>query len=185
MQADRLTHLYVDQLRDLYNAETQLVTALPKMAKAANSNELRSGFEQHLEQTRGHVDRLERVFASLDESPKGKKCAGMKGLIDEGSELIKEDLPAEELDAGLIAAAQRVEHYEIAAYGCVRTYAELLGDDENAALLNQTLDEEKETDEKLTEMSKKINVEAMESEATSEEEPEEKPKRGRARAKSA
>jgi ferritin-like metal-binding protein YciE len=183
MQADRLTHLFVDQLRDLYNAETQLVTALPKMAKAANSDELRNGFEQHLEQTRGHVDRLERVFASLDESPKGKKCAGMKGLIDEGSELIKEDLPAEELDAGLIAAAQRVEHYEIAAYGCVRTYAELLGDDESAALLNQTLEEEKETDEKLTELSKQINVQAME--AGQEEEPEDKPKRGRARAKSA
>src|SRR5215470_12898494 len=134
MQADHLTHLFVEQLRDLYSAETQLVSALPKMAKAANSGELRSGFEQHLEQTKGHVERLERVFEALDESPKGKKCAGMKGLIDEGSELIKEDLPAEELDAGLIAAAQRVEHYEIAAYGCVRTWAELLGDEENASL---------------------------------------------------
>src|SRR5215510_12841310 len=117
MQQDRLTHLYVDQLRDLYNAESQLIAALPKMAKAASSDELKNGFERHLQQTRGHVDRLERVFATLDESPKGKKCVGMKGLIDEGSELIKEELPPEELDAGLIAAAQRVEHYEIAAYG--------------------------------------------------------------------
>ena len=187
MQADRLTHLYVDQLKDLYSAESQLVSALPKMAKAASSDELRSGFEHHLEQTKGHVDRLERVFASLDESPKGKKCSGMKGLIDEGSELIKEELPPEELDAGLIAAAQRVEHYEIAAYGCVRTYAELLGDDDNAALLNQTLDEEKATDGKLTELAKRINVEAMESESSAglAAKQEEKPKRGRARAKTA
>jgi ferritin-like metal-binding protein YciE len=160
MQPNRLKHLYVDELKDLYSAEGQLVKALPKMAKASASPELRAGFEEHLKQTQGHVARLEKIFKALGESPKGKKCKGMQGLIEEGAEMIKEDPPAEELDAGLISAAQRVEHYEMAGYGCVKTYATLLGEDEAAALLEQTLEEEKETDQKLTQLAEQINVEA-------------------------
>jgi ferritin-like metal-binding protein YciE len=165
MEANRLKHLYVEELKDLYSAESQMVKALPKMAKAATSEELRAGFEEHLEQTRGHVARLEEIFKALEESPKGKKCKGMEGLIREGGEMIAEDLAPEELDAGLISAAQRVEHYEIAGYGCVSTYAKLLGEDVAESLLRQTLEEEKETDEKLTDLASSINLEA----ATSEE----------------
>jgi ferritin-like metal-binding protein YciE len=168
MQENGLSHLYVDQLKDLHSAESQLVKALPKMAKAASSEALKRGFEKHLEQTKGHVDRLEQIFSALDESPKGKKCAGMEGLIEEGEEIITETSADSELDAGLIAAAQRVEHYEIAAYGTAKTLAELLGDDEAVTLLQQTLDEEKETDEKLTELSKEINSRALKSPATKE-----------------
>ena len=191
MEKERLEELYVEELKDIYSAETQLLKALPKMAKAATSEELQDGFGEHLEQTKGHVKRLEQIFSELEENPKGKKCAGMEGLIKEGQEMIDEDLEDEVKDAGLISAAQRVEHYEIAAYGCVRTYAELLGHDEQASLLEETLDEEKETDEKLTELAKKINVEAMgESEEGKEGEPEESEadrdarpaKRGKARA---
>jgi ferritin-like metal-binding protein YciE len=160
MKLNRLKHLYIEELKDLYNAENQLVKALPKMAKAAASEDLRAGFENHLKQTREHVARLETIFQALGESPKGKKCKGMEGLVTEGSEMIEEGLDPEELDAGLISAAQRVEHYEIAGYGCVRTYAELLGEDQAVALLEQTLGEEKETDEKLTELSQQINLEA-------------------------
>ena len=161
MQENSLQELYVEQLRDLYSAENQLIKALPKMAKAAQSSTLREGFEHHLEQTRGHVDRLEQIFTAMDESPKGRKCAGMEGLVEEGEEVIKEQSSSDALDAGLIASAQRVEHYEIAAYGTVRTFAGLLGDEEAVNLLQQTLDEEKETDEKLTELSKSVNAEAM------------------------
>src|ERR1700694_4461764 len=118
--------LYVDELKDLFSAENQLVKALPKMAKAASSNELRAGFEKHLEQTKGHVQRLEEIFQSLDESPKGKKCVGMEGLVKEGSEVMEEDFEDAVLDAALIGAAQRVEHYEIAAYGTVCEFAKLL-----------------------------------------------------------
>lgn len=161
MEQNALKELYIDELRDIYDAEEQLTKALPKMAKAATSDELRAGFEEHLEQTKGHVQRLEQIFESLGEKPKGKKCKGMQGLIAEGKERIEEeDLEGEVLDAGLISAAQRVEHYEIAAYGCVRTYANLLGDTEAASLLEETLEEEKETDKKLTELSETINVEA-------------------------
>jgi ferritin-like metal-binding protein YciE len=136
------------------------------MAKAATSDELRVGFEEHLEQTKGHVDRLERIFKGLGEKPTGKKCKGMEGLVEEGDEMIKDDeLEGEALDAGLISAAQRVEHYEIAAYGCVRTYANLLGESDAAKLLEQTLKEEKETDQKLSELAEKINVEAEEEES--------------------
>jgi ferritin-like metal-binding protein YciE len=163
MEMNRLKHLYIEELRDLYSAETQLVKALPKMANAASSEDLRAGFEQHLGQTKEHVARLEKVFKALGESAKGKKCKGMEGLIKEGSELIEEDLAPEELDAGLISAAQRVEHYEIAGYGCVSTYAKLLGEDEAASLLRLTLEEEKETDEKLTQLAGSINLEAAES----------------------
>jgi ferritin-like metal-binding protein YciE len=161
MKSNGLKELYVDELRDLYNAENQLTKALPKLAKAANSDELRAGFEEHLKQTKGHVERLEQIFEALGEKPTGKKCKGMEGLIDEGSELIKEDeFDGEVLDAGLISAAQRVEHYEIAAYGSVRTYANLLGESDATGLLEQTLTEEKATDQKLTKLAEHINVEA-------------------------
>jgi ferritin-like metal-binding protein YciE len=166
MKEKALKELYIDELRDIYNAENQLTKALPKMAKAAMSDELRAGFEEHLEQTKGHVDRLERIFKELGEKPTGKKCKGMQGLVEEGDEMIKEDeLEGEALDAGLISAAQRVEHYEIAAYGCVRTYANLLGESDAAKLLEQTLKEEKETDQKLSKLAEKINVEAEEKES--------------------
>src|SRR5665213_385606 len=177
MKQTALKELYVDELRDIYSAENQLTKALPKMAKAATSDELRSGFEEHLEQTKGHVKRLEQIFQTLGEKPTGKKCKGMEGLIEEGKEMIEEEeLEGEALDAGLISAAQRVEHYEIAAYGCVRTYANLLGESDAVELLEETLDEEKETDQKLTQLAEEINVEAN-SEGTYEEgEEEEKPK---------
>ena len=162
MKTNKLKHLYVEELKDLYSAENQLVKALPKMAKAASSEDLRSGFEEHLEQTKEHVARLEKILKALGESPKGKHCNGMEGLIKEGSELIEEDPGPEELDAGLISAAQRVEHYEMAGYGCVSTYAKLLGDDHAASLLKQTLEEERETDKKLTQLSQHINLEAAE-----------------------
>jgi ferritin-like metal-binding protein YciE len=155
-----LKALYIDELKDLYSAETQLVKALPKMAKGAASEELRKGFEEHLEQTKGHVQRLEQIFDSLGESPKGKKCKGMEGLIEEGSEVLQEDYEGSVLDAALIGAAQRVEHYEIAGYGTVRAMAEELGESEHVPLLTETLDEEKETDEKLTELAQEANSEA-------------------------
>lgn len=161
MQENSLQELYVEQLKDLYSAESQLVKALPKMAKAAKSPKLRQGFENHLEQTKEHVQRLEKILSNLNESPKGKKCRGMEGLVEEGEEVIEEESSSEALDAGLIAAAQRVEHYEMAGYGCVRSYAELLDENEAVNLLQQTLDEEKETDEKLTELSKEANQQAM------------------------
>jgi ferritin-like metal-binding protein YciE len=169
VETSRLRHLYTEELKDLYSAEGQLVKALPKMAKASTSPELRAGFEKHPKQTQEHVSRLEKIFGNLGERPKGKKCKGMEGLITEGAEMIEEHDKSEMRDAGLISAAQRVEHYEIAGYGCVKTYATLLGDDEAAALLEQTLAEEKETDQKLTQLAEKINVEA----AGEEEEVEE------------
>jgi ferritin-like metal-binding protein YciE len=165
-----LKELYIDELKDLYNAENQLVKALPKMAKAASSDELRQGFEKHLEQTKGHVQRLEQVFESLGESPKGKKCKAMQGLVEEGAEVMGEDFEGALMDAALIGAAQRVEHYEIAAYGTVCAFAEELGETEQASLLTETLEEEKETDEKLTELAQQINSEANNAGA---EEPEE------------
>jgi ferritin-like metal-binding protein YciE len=171
MQHEALRDLYIDELRDIYSAETQLVKALPKMARAATSDELRSGFEEHLEQTRGHVSRLEQIFEDLDEKPSGKKCAGMEGLVKEGGEMIKNEFEGEVKDAGLIGAAQRVEHYEIAAYGTVRAFAELLGDRNAVDLLSQTLEEEKETDKKLTQLASEINVGASQNERASEDEP--------------
>src|ERR1700675_5088123 len=163
MEINRLKHLYIEELKDLYSAETQMAKALPKMANAASSEDLRAGFEEHLGQTKEHVERLEKIFKALEESPNGKKCKGMEGLIKEGSEMIEEEPAPEELDAGLISAAQRVEHYEIAGYGCVSTYAKLLGEDAAVSLLRQTLEEEKETDEKLTELAESINLEAANS----------------------
>jgi ferritin-like metal-binding protein YciE len=160
MEMESLRELFVEELKDLYSAENQIIKALPKMVKSATSKELKKGFEQHLAQTRGQVERLEKIFKELDESPKGKKCKGMEGLLEEGNELMEEDAEPEVLDAGLIAAAQHVEHYEIAGYGCVRTYADLLGFNNAAKLLQQTLDEEKQTDEKLTDLAKSINIKA-------------------------
>ncbi|HEX4141724.1 MAG TPA: ferritin-like domain-containing protein [Candidatus Methylacidiphilales bacterium] len=155
-----LRDVFVEQLKDLYNAEQQLVKALPKMAKAATSADLAQGFEEHLEQTKGHVNRLEEIFKKLDQKPSGKKCKAMEGLIKEGAETIGEDATDAAKDALLIAAAQRVEHYEIAGYGTVKTYADLLGEDEAAELLAETLQEEKDTDEKLTEAAESINAAA-------------------------
>lgn len=160
MENNSLRELYIEELRDIYDAENQMLKALPKMAEAATSDELRSGFEEHLEQTRGHVQRLDQIFADIGEKAAGKKCKGMQGLVSEGKEVINEDFEGEVKDAALISAAQRVEHYEIAAYGTVRTYAEILGEQSAVDLLEKTLQEEKETDEKLTELAQSINVEA-------------------------
>lgn len=177
MANEGLRGLYIDELKDLYSAENQLLKALPKMAKAASSDELKQGFEEHLEQTRGHVQRLEKIFESLDESPKGKKCAGMEGLVKEGSEAMEEDFEGALMDAALIGAAQRVEHYEIAAYGTASEFAKILGESEHVTLLEETLQEEKETDEKLTELAKQINPQA--NEAQESEEPKATSKRSR------
>jgi ferritin-like metal-binding protein YciE len=160
MEMESLRDLFIDELKDLYSAENQILKALPKMIKKASSRELKSGFEQHLKETQGHVERLDKIFEELDESPRGKKCKGMEGIIADGKELMEEDAEPEVMDAGLIGAAQHVEHYEIAGYGCVRTYAELMGEDDIVNLLQQTLDEEKATDEKLTQLAQNINVEA-------------------------
>ncbi len=158
--ADKSLHeLYIDELKDLYNAENQLVKALPKMARAATSPDLKSGFEEHLEQTKGHVQRLEEIFENLGTSPKGKKCKGMEGLIEEGSEAIGE-YDGAVLDAALIGAAQRVEHYEMAGYGTAIAFGKEMGHSDHVALLEETLEEEKETDEKLTELSSTINSDA-------------------------
>lgn len=154
--------LYIDELRDLYNAETQLVKALPKMAKASANDQLRQAFEEHLRETSEHVSRLEQIFEQLGEKASGKKCMGMEGLVKEGSEMMKEDYSDEVKDAGIIGAAQRVEHYEMAGYGTVRAFAELLGEDEHVSLLDQTLEEEKQADEKLTQIAEEINRRAAE-----------------------
>jgi ferritin-like metal-binding protein YciE len=170
MKLDTLNKLYIEELRDLYSAENQLLKALPKMAKGASSAELKQAFEDHLEETKGHVERLEEIFKALDESPKGKTCHGMKGLVEEGSEILKEEGDESVLDAGIIAAAQKVEHYEIASYGTVRTFATLLGEEEAADLLQQTLDEEGEADKRLNELAEEIvNPQAL-SESEEEEE---------------
>jgi ferritin-like metal-binding protein YciE len=175
---NNLQDLLIEQLQDLYNAEGQLVKALPKMAKAATNPDLKQAFQKHLAQTEEHVSRLERVFEALGEKAKGKTCHGMKGLIEEGNEAIKEEAEDAVRDAALIAAAQRVEHYEIAGYGCVRTYAESLGQTEAAQLLQQTLEEEGETDKLLTQIAECCVNEAAESfEAEESEEEEESPSR--------
>jgi ferritin-like metal-binding protein YciE len=162
MKLDTLEKLYVDELRDIYNAENQLLKALPKMAKGSSSPDLKSGFEKHLRQTESHVERLEQIFAELDESPKGKTCHAMKGLIEEGSEILNEDGEESVLDAGIIVAAQKVEHYEMAAYGSARTFARLLGQEKAAELLQTTLDEESETNESLNQLAENIvNPEAL------------------------
>jgi ferritin-like metal-binding protein YciE len=168
MQLSSLHDLFVAELKDLYSAETQLVKALPKMAKAASSKALRNGFEKHLQQTETHVERLEQVCDELGVSPRGKKCKAMEGLIHEGAEVIKEEADPEVKDAALIAAAQKVEHYEIAGYGCVRTYAEQMGHLKAARLLQKTLDEEGETDKLLTKLAtNNINAKAEDAAASS------------------
>jgi ferritin-like metal-binding protein YciE len=157
-----LEDLYTDLLKDLYSAEKQLVKALPKMAKNAQSPDLQKAFQEHLRQTEGHVDRIERIFSDMDGSPRGKKCVGMEGLIEEGSELLQEDVDPDVLDAGLIAAAQKVEHYEIAGYGTARAWAERLGYDKAARLLQETLEEESMANEKLTRIAEShVNMEAQ------------------------
>ena len=162
MKLDTLKTLYIDELRDIYNAENQLLKALPKMAKAASSEELKDAFEKHLEQTKTHVERLEEVFEDIGEKPKGKTCKAMKGLIEEGSEILQEDGEESVIDAGIIVAAQKVEHYEIAGYGSVRTFAQLLGKDQSAELLQTTLDEETEANELLNNLAEDIvNPEAL------------------------
>jgi ferritin-like metal-binding protein YciE len=162
MKLDTLEKLYVDELRDIYSAENQLLKALPKMAKGASSPDLKNAFETHLRQTESHVERLEQIFADLDESPKGKTCHAMKGLIEEGSEILKEDGEESVLDAGIIVAAQKVEHYEMAAYGSARTFARLLGQEKAAELLQSTLDEESETNESLNQLAENmVNPEAL------------------------
>ena len=161
MSLDSLHDLYVSELKDLYNAENQLLKALPRMAKAAAAPELKAAFTEHLGVTRNQVERLDQIFAELGVSPKGKKCKAMEGLVEEGKELLGEDGNPSVLDAALIAAAQRVEHYEMAGYGCVRTFANLLGYEDAAALLQETLDEEGEADKRLTELAETvINAEA-------------------------
>ena len=160
MPAENLQELFVDELKDMYDAEKQLTKALPKMAKAADSQELRTAFEEHLEITRMQVNRLEEVFKSLGMAARGKTCEGMKGLIEEGQEMMEEIEQGPTLDAALISAAQKVEHYEIASYGTLATFAEILGQQDAKDLLGQTLEEEKEADEKLTGIAGQINPEA-------------------------
>lgn len=170
MKLDSLQKLFVEELRDVYNAENQLLKALPKMAKSASSDELKQAFEDHLQETNEHVERLEQIFKGLDEKAKGKTCHAMKGLIEEGSEILEEEGEESVLDAGIIAAAQKVEHYEIATYGTLRTWANLLGEDDAAELLQQTLDEEGDADKRLNDLAEDIvNPEAL-SESEEEEE---------------
>ena len=169
MSAENLKELFVEEVRDIYDAEKQLVKALPKMAKAAQTAELRGAFEEHLEITRAHVGRLEEVFKLLGVAARGKTCEGMKGLIEEGQEAM-EEMEGTVLDAALIASAQKVEHYEIATYGTLATFADVLGMEDAKDLLGQTLDEEKEADEKLTEIAGQINPEAEEGEEGQQEE---------------
>jgi ferritin-like metal-binding protein YciE len=169
MKLNTLKQLYIEELRDLYSAENQLLKALPKMAKGASSEELTLAFENHLDQTKVHVERLEEIFERLDENPKGKTCQAMKGLVEEGSEILEEDGEESVLDAGIIAAAQKVEHYEIASYGTVRTFAQLLGEDEAAEVLQETLDEEGDADKLLTQLAQEIvNPEALLEDAEAE-----------------
>jgi ferritin-like metal-binding protein YciE len=165
-----LDDLLVHELQDIYHAEGQILKALPKMAKAATHPELQGAFEEHLEQTEGQVERLDQAFKLLGVPAKGRKCEGMAGLIEEGKKMMEEDAEPSVMDAALIAAAQKIEHYEIASYGCVCTYAEMLGYDQVHDLLGQNLEEEELTDEKLTALAESvINIEAEESEDTEEE----------------
>ena len=159
---ETLKDLFIEELRDLYSAENQILKALPKMKKAAHAEELKAAFEEHLEQTKGHVARLEEIFEALEEKPTGKTCKAMEGLVEEGAEMIHEKAEPSVKDAGLIAAAQRVEHYEMAGYGTVRTYAEHLKMTKAAKLLQETLDEEEATDLKLTDLAENnINLQAV------------------------
>jgi len=163
MSIDSLNDLFVEELKDLMSAEKQITKALPKLIKAANSPELQSAFEEHLALTEGHIERLVQVFERLGLEPAEKPCKGMAGLIEEGSELIMETMAPSVKDAALISAAQRVEHYEMAVYGSLRTYAQLLGDIETAQILQSTLDEEGDADRKLTQLAEfSVNLQAAE-----------------------
>jgi ferritin-like metal-binding protein YciE len=161
MSISNLQDALVEELRDILNAEKQITKALKQMAKNSNSEQLKEAFELHLEETEGQVERLEKAFEALDLKPRGKHCQAMEGLLEEGKELLEEDAEPEVLDAMLIAAAQKVEHYEIATYGTLCTWADLLGLDEVAGLLKETLAQEKATDEKLTELASQLNVAAQ------------------------
>jgi ferritin-like metal-binding protein YciE len=174
MSLDSLEKLFLEELKDIYNAEKQLTRALPRMAKAAESPQLQQAFTTHLKETEGQIQRLEKIFKELGQAVRGKKCKGMEGLIEEGKEKLEEEGEPQVVDAALIASAQKVEHYEIAAYGCLRTYAELLGHSQAADLLQQTLQEEEATDKKLTQLGESgINQAAVMAGAGEEEEEEE------------
>jgi ferritin-like metal-binding protein YciE len=160
MSVATLDDLFLHELKDIYDGEKRLLKALPKMAKAASSEELKAAFEEHLAVTEQQVGRLEQIFAELEKPARGKKCLGMEGLIEEGSALMEEDAEEPVMDAGLIGAAQKIEHYEIATYGTLATFAKILGLDNAVELLEETLAEEKETDEKLTQLASQINFEA-------------------------
>lgn len=162
MKIELMEDLYLEELRDLYDAEKQLLKALPKMAKAVQATELRDAFTQHVQETKTQVQRLQEIFKRIDEEPEGKKCKAMKGLIAEAKDYLSEEAEPELVDVGLITAAQKVEHYEIAGYGCAATYARLLGYEDDAQALHQSLTEEKATDEKLTQLAQGINLEAAE-----------------------
>jgi ferritin-like metal-binding protein YciE len=161
MNVETLEDLFLDELKDLYSAEKQITKALPKMVKAASASDLSAAFQHHLEETKGHVERLEQIFEMLGKRGTGKTCEGMKGVLEEGSEAISDIEKGPVRDAGLIAAAQRVEHYEMAGYGTVRSMAKLLGKQEMVSLLEQTLEEEKAADEKLTQISRTVNQKAQ------------------------
>ena len=165
MRKDSLRQLYVDELKDLYSAETQMVKALPKLAKASSNAELRQAFEEHLRQTSDQVSRLEQIFRTLEEKPTGTKCLGMEGLVKESAETMQEKYPDDVMDAALIGAAQRVEHYEIAAYGTVRAFAKLLGESDHVSMIEQTLTEEKQADQTLSQLAEQINSQALRNEA--------------------
>jgi len=173
MKEAKFEELFQEELADIYDAERQIIQALPKMAEAASSEELAAAFNEHLEVTRQQVKRLDKVFQKLGQKPGKKTCEGMQGLLREGEKMIAEIEKSPVLDAGLISAAQKVEHYEISAYGTVRTMAEMLGQDEAAELLEETLEEEKETDENLTEIAESIMSEAGGGEEEEEEEEDE------------
>lgn len=161
MSVDTIEKLFIDELRDLYSAENQITKALPKLAKASSSEELKGAFESHLKETEEQIKRLEKVFKILEVSPRGKTCVGMKGLLEEGSEVLADAEKGAIRDAAIISAAQRVEHYEMAGYGSVRTYAELLGKSEIVTLLAKTLEEEKSADSKLTKIASSVNKQAL------------------------
>jgi ferritin-like metal-binding protein YciE len=162
MKIQTLDDLFLVQIKDLYDAEKQLVKALPKMAKAASSQQLKQGFQEHLEQTKGHLSRLEQIFDQLGQKASGTKCEGMAGMIDEGEEIVDEVEPSPLRDAGLIGAAQKVEHYEIAGYGTLKTFAQMLGHQQAVMLLEQTLNEEKQTGQRLTQLAESmINEKAI------------------------
>jgi ferritin-like metal-binding protein YciE len=160
MKLENLQQLYLKELRDLYDAENQITGALPKLIDAANNSELKNALQEHLDVTKKQIGRLEQIFQSLNEKPSGETCKGMKGVIKEGDEIISAGGDPSTVDAGIISAAQRVEHYEMAGYGTVRNYAKLLGQEEHARLLQQTLDEEEKADKTLTQIASTVNVEA-------------------------